>query len=111
MLQEKLFPGKRSSLWPTAVFCDHVCMAVAVYDAAAKKGLSIPRDLSVAGYGNDHIVERLDPPLSSVVVDSEETSGAYMILRRLETGENQPNIECKPRYIQRESVGPAPRVR
>ncbi len=111
MLQEKLFPGKRSSLWPTAVFCDHVWMAVAVYDAAAKKGLSIPWDLSVAGYGNDHIVEMLDPPLSSVVVDSEEASGAYMILRRLEMGKNQPNIECKPRYIQRESVGPAPRVR
>jgi DNA-binding LacI/PurR family transcriptional regulator len=106
MLQEKLFPGKRSSLWPTAVFCDHVWMAVAVYDAAAQKRLSIPRDLSVAGYGNDHIVEMLDPPLSSVMLESYDSTGVYMLLRLIETGKNQPNIECKPKYVQRESVGP-----
>lgn len=111
MLQEKVFPGRRSSLWPTAVFCDRSWLAIAVYDAAAKKGLSIPDDLSVVGYGSEPIVEMLAPRLSSVVVESPETCGAYMMLRRLQTGENQPNIECMPRYVPRDSVSVPPRGR
>jgi LacI family transcriptional regulator len=111
MLQDRVFAGKRSSQWPTAVFCDNSRMAMAVYDAAAKKGLSIPGDLSVVAYGDSAIAALLDPMVATVVIDAQQACGAEMMLRRLATGEDQPNIECRPRYVPRGSVASVGRGR
>jgi LacI family transcriptional regulator len=51
---------------PTAVFCLSDSIACGVYAAAAARGLSIPGDLSVAGYDDHPIAQVVTPPLTSV---------------------------------------------
>jgi LacI family transcriptional regulator len=51
---------------PTAVFCLSDSIACGVYAAAAAAGLSIPGDLSVAGYDDHPIANVLSPALTSV---------------------------------------------
>lgn len=51
---------------PTAVFCLSDSIACGVYAAAAAQGLSIPADLSVAGYDNHPIAGVIAPALTSV---------------------------------------------
>ena len=51
---------------PTAVFCLSDSIACGVYAAAAARGLSIPGDLSVAGYDNHPIAEVVSPALTTV---------------------------------------------
>lgn len=52
---------------PTAMFCFNDEVAAGVYREAARRGLSIPGDLSVVGFDNfEPIVKNLDPPLSSM---------------------------------------------
>lgn len=57
---------------PTAVFCGNDEMAMQVYNAAARLGLSIPAELSVVGF-DDHRVfsEGLMPPLTTVALAYE----------------------------------------
>jgi LacI family transcriptional regulator len=51
---------------PTAVFCLSDSIACGVYAAAAAAGLSIPDDVSVAGYDDHPIASVVAPPLTSV---------------------------------------------
>jgi LacI family transcriptional regulator len=51
---------------PTAVFCLSDSIACGVYAAAAARGLSIPGDLSVAGYDNHPIAGVVAPVLTTV---------------------------------------------
>ena len=51
---------------PTAVFCGNDEMAVGVYKAARDAGVSIPEDLSVIGFDDSPIAERIWPTLTSV---------------------------------------------
>jgi LacI family transcriptional regulator len=51
---------------PTAVFCLSDSIACGVYAAARERGLSIPGDLSVAGYDDHPIAQVVTPLLTSV---------------------------------------------
>jgi LacI family transcriptional regulator len=51
---------------PTAIFCLSDSIACGVYAAAAAAGLSIPGELSVAGYDNHPIAGVVAPALTSV---------------------------------------------
>jgi LacI family transcriptional regulator len=51
---------------PTAVFCLSDSIACGVYAAAAARGLSLPGELSVAGYDNHPIANVIAPALTSV---------------------------------------------
>lgn len=51
---------------PTAVFCGNDEMAVGVYTAAREAGIRIPEDLSVIGFDDSPIAERIWPTLTSV---------------------------------------------
>lgn len=110
-LLKRLFPlNTPSADWPTGVLCDLDWMAVAVYEAAVRRGLNIPRDLSVCGFGNEIIGKILCPPLSTVMIDAADFYCVHMLLRLIETRTDQANIQCLPKYIERKSVGPAPSV-
>ena len=43
-----------------------VMQAIAVINEARRRGLSVPRDLSVVGYNDIPDAERSDPPLTTV---------------------------------------------
>ncbi|HEX7362042.1 MAG TPA: LacI family DNA-binding transcriptional regulator [Bryobacteraceae bacterium] len=92
----------------TAVFAGSDQIARGVYEAARQSGLSIPGDISVAGF-NDSEGALMDPPLTSVREFPEELGKhlAEFALRRIQ----QPNravqkIVIPTKVIVRESTQP-----
>ncbi len=63
---------------PTAIFVFFDMMAMGVYTAAADCGLSIPGDLSVAGFDNVYFSQYMTPPLTTYDQDVEEIVGLAM---------------------------------
>jgi DNA-binding LacI/PurR family transcriptional regulator len=59
---------------PTAVLCLSDSIAYGVYAACAELGLSIPGDVSVAGFGDHPISRLLAPPLTSTFWDVEQAA-------------------------------------
>ena len=57
---------------PTAIFASNDAMAAGLADAARKKGLALPRDLSIVGFDDDPIAKTMHPPLSSIRQPLEE---------------------------------------
>jgi DNA-binding LacI/PurR family transcriptional regulator len=80
--------------------------AIAVMNEAHRRGLSVPRDLSVVGYNDIPNAERSDPPLTTV--DSLGAQKGH-IAARIVFGGGPPRLEIlEPRLIMRASTGPAP---
>lgn len=65
---------------PTAVFASCDAVARAVYRAAADKGLSVPRDLSIVGFDDDSLAGWLNPGLTTVRQPFEAMGRAAMAL-------------------------------
>jgi DNA-binding LacI/PurR family transcriptional regulator len=59
---------------PTAVLCLSDSIAYGVYAACHELGLSIPRDIAVAGFGDHPISRLLAPPLTSTAWDVERVA-------------------------------------
>lgn len=57
-------PGKR----PTAVVAFNDAMAIGAIHAVREKGLSVPDDVAVAGFGDDPVAAYTEPPLTTVRV-------------------------------------------
>ena len=51
---------------PTAVFCHSDVMALGALSHAKRRGLRVPKDLSIIGFDNISLSEFCDPPLSTV---------------------------------------------
>jgi DNA-binding LacI/PurR family transcriptional regulator len=85
---------------PTAVLCLSDSIAYGVYAACAELGLSIPGDVSVAGFGDHPISRMLAPPLTSTVWDVEQAAECA-------TGFLEQAIEADgPQATLREVVAP-----
>ncbi|WP_425837891.1 LacI family DNA-binding transcriptional regulator [Microbacterium sp. PA5] len=96
---------------PTGIFCFNDRMAIGVYTAAHRRGLDIPRDLSVVGYDDQQLVAaELDPPLTTIALPHYEMGRWAMEVAlgvRAEGDEDAPHrMECP--VIRRDSVGPPP---
>jgi LacI family transcriptional regulator len=63
---------------PTAIFCQNDRMAIGCYEALKEAGLSIPRDMSVAGYDDEDISFHLYPKLTTVVLP-HRAMGAWAV--------------------------------
>lgn len=97
---------------PTALIATADAYALSVLRIAPSLGLSIPRDLSLAGYMNTDACEYASPPLTSVCLSGEEIGRASVDL--LESRIAAPDaivrhIVVAPRLIERLSCCP-PRV-
>jgi LacI family repressor for deo operon, udp, cdd, tsx, nupC, and nupG len=57
---------------PTAVFCFNDEMAMGCMDAARRRGLHLPADLSVVGFDDIRFARYLDPPLTTVTQPMRE---------------------------------------
>jgi len=81
---------------PTTIFACTDVSAMGVYRAAAARGLTIPRDLSVAGYADLECAALLNPPLTTVQQPAEELGrrAAEMLLAII-AGRSKP----RPRLI------------
>lgn len=101
---------------PTGVFVFNDRMAMGVYRAARRAGLTIPDDLSVVGFDDQELVAaELDPGLTTVALPHQAMGrwAAQRLLNLIETpdpgtGREQPRLEpCH--LVTRGSVGPPPR--
>jgi LacI family transcriptional regulator len=96
---------------PTAIFCGNDEMAAGVYRAAHAAGLEIPTDLTVIGFDDSPLTQRLWPPLSSVRLPLRDMG--RMAAERLLNPEAQeseddsdPLTVLHPTLIHRESSAP-----
>ncbi|MGH6925660.1 MAG: LacI family DNA-binding transcriptional regulator [Propylenella sp.] len=99
---------------PTAIFGAKDQFALAILDAARRRGIDVPRDISVIGFDDLPVAAYARPALSTFaqrMVESAEKV-ADMILDRVEGGPQavQPRL-IEPEFIARASHGPAPRRR
>jgi LacI family repressor for deo operon, udp, cdd, tsx, nupC, and nupG len=95
---------------PTAIFCFNDEMAIGVIDTAKRRGLRIPRDLSVAGFDDIRFARYTDPPLTTVAQPMREIGeGTVRLLLQILHGENTPpeSITLPHKLIVRSSTGTA----
>ena len=93
---------------PTAVFATSDQMALGVCEAARRRGLRVPADLSVTGFDDLPEARWSSPPLTTVRQPLAEMGGlaAHTVLR-LARGETlqAPRIELATELVVRESTG------
>ena len=92
---------------PTAIFACSDRMALGVFDAAAERGLRVPRDLSVVGFDDLPEARWLSPGLTTVRQPVREMAElAAQMLLRLIAGEELPvpRVELQTRLIERGST-------
>jgi LacI family transcriptional regulator, repressor for deo operon, udp, cdd, tsx, nupC, and nupG len=97
---------------PSAVIYSNDLMAIAGMSAAFSRGLRIPGDLSVVGWGDITISQYLHPALSSVAQHpfDDGRMAATLLLEAIEGRQfAEPVWMANPRFVPRESSGPAPR--
>ena len=90
----------------TAVFAGSDQIASGVYDALRQSGLSIPDDISVAGF-NDSEGAVMDPPLTTVREFPEEIGKhlAEFVVRRIQSPEREvQNLVIPTRIVLRKST-------
>ena len=97
---------------PTAMFCMSDSIAYGVCVACAELGLTIPDDVSVAGFGEHPMSRLLAPPLTSTAWDVERVANVAtgFLLDALDGGRpDEPRRELfPPRLVERASTGPPP---
>ncbi|TDP93298.1 LacI family transcriptional regulator [Leucobacter luti] len=93
---------------PTAVFAVNDPMALGVMGAAARLGLSVPRDLSVLGYDDSPLAEYELISLTSISGDPRELGEAAgsELLAVLGGGDAPAETLLQPRLVQRGSTAP-----
>ncbi|MBN9141199.1 MAG: LacI family DNA-binding transcriptional regulator [Micrococcales bacterium] len=96
---------------PTAVFCANDLMALGFMNRAAELGLSIPDDISVAGFDGISVGEYIRPRLTSIRTDPRALGReSARVLLELIDGEAPADVEIPPATVlSRDSLGPAPR--
>ncbi|GAB3282651.1 LacI family DNA-binding transcriptional regulator [Microbacterium lacusdiani] len=96
---------------PTGIFCFNDRIAAGVYIAAHRRGLDIPRDLSVVGYDDQQLIAaEQDPPLTTVALPHYAMGRWAMEVALGVRAEGDVDathlMECP--VIRRDSVGPPP---
>ena len=71
---------------PDAIFCSSDLLALGVVAEARARGLDVPRDLAVVGFGNLNFSVGVSPPLTTVLVDGPRIGrvAASMLVDRAE---------------------------
>ncbi len=99
----------KGSSRPTAIMCSYDAAALGAIRAAENCGMSVPRDLSVIGFGNQDICEFVRPALTTVEVPTYEMGRAAVNLLQLRriNGEMAAgmSIRLPTRLVQRSSTG------
>ncbi|MFJ8593903.1 LacI family DNA-binding transcriptional regulator [Streptomyces sp. NPDC093598] len=94
---------------PEAVFCFNDLLAAGALRAAADHGLSVPRDVAVAGFDDIELSQYSVPSLTTVAPDKAELArlAVTALLRRIEDTEQAPPavLYAGHRLVVRESSG------
>ena len=96
---------------PTAVFCANDLMAAGFLTRAGDLGLSVPEEISVAGFDGTDLATYIRPTLTTITT-SPETLGSTATSLLLDTidGAALPALvrTGHPSLVVRDSIGPAP---
>ena len=96
---------------PTAMFAGSDESAAGVIEAARKRGLRVPEDLSVVGFDDTQVARRVSPPLTTVRQPLREMGGvALRTALRLAAGEklDSHHVELATELVVRRSTAPLP---
>ena len=75
---------------PTAIFCFNDEMAIGVMENAKRRGLRVPRDLSVVGFDDIRFARYTDPPLTTVAQPMREIGeGTVRLLLQILNGDTR----------------------
>ncbi|GAB2509329.1 LacI family DNA-binding transcriptional regulator [Pseudoxanthomonas sangjuensis] len=108
---EKLLERRQA---PTAIFASNDDMAAAVVSVAHRRGLDVPRDLSVVGYDDTSAATTVWPELTTIhqPIASMADSAIDVLLRgiRRKEGEARKMIDhvVAHQLVKRDSVAPPP---
>lgn len=94
---------------PTAIFCAADNVALGAYEAARRRHLSIPGDLSIVGFDDSLIAHHSTPGLTTVRQSLEEMGAAavrYLVDRRAGRTTTGGPIRLATRLVIRESTAP-----
>ncbi|HSR14065.1 MAG TPA: LacI family DNA-binding transcriptional regulator [Thermodesulfobacteriota bacterium] len=99
---------------PTAVFCGNDILAIGAIACAKERGLTVPGDVSVAGFDDMEISAYYDPPLTTVAVPAYEMGrlAAQVLLENIRGEEKRPRqVLLETQLMVRGSVEPLRRAR
>ncbi len=122
---ERMFPGDWSSAsgyaaglqmlaegLPTAVFSANDQMALGLLRALSEAGVSVPGDMSVAGFDDVPDAAYYVPALTTVRQEFPALAAKCLDqLERMLQGESGHNVRMRPRLVVRSSTAPASKVR
>ena len=83
-------------------------LAVGAMQAAKERGLRIPEDITLVGFGDIQVARLLDPPLTTISLPAYEMGVAAMtLLQQLIAGEpvESQRITLETRLVVRASCG------
>lgn len=95
----------------TAVLCYNDAVAIGLLGKLNEAGVSVPGDISVAGYDDIPFARYVTPSLTTVSVPKEDLGRhAWEQVERVLRGDTSPaSLTFAPRLVERTSTGPAPR--
>jgi LacI family transcriptional regulator len=93
---------------PTAIVCATDFLALGAVDAAKASGLSCPGDVSIIGFGDTPLMDRMSPPLTTLRVDGERVGwcAADLMVRAINPAERPVHMTIEPTLVVRSSTGP-----
>ncbi|MFF4838089.1 LacI family DNA-binding transcriptional regulator [Streptomyces sp. NPDC001315] len=94
---------------PTAVFASSDELAAGVIEAARRRGLRVPEDLSIVGFDNTRLAEVTSPPLTTIHGPVEEMAAvALRTALQLAADEkiDSHHVELATQLVVRESTRP-----
>jgi LacI family transcriptional regulator len=93
----------------TAIIAANDLLAIGCYDVLAERGMRCPEDISIVGFNDMPLVDRLQPPLTTVRVPQREIgmAAADLLLERLAEDEGPVReILLEPTLVVRASTRP-----
>lgn len=94
----------------TCIICFSDLMAMGALEALKEAGISVPGQVSIAGFDDQPFVQLMDPPLSTLRQDMREMGweAAAMLHRMMTQGAPGSHLVLPHEVIQRGTTGPAP---
>lgn len=93
---------------PTAIFASNDLMAIGVINAIREKGLSVPHDISVAGFDDTEVASQIIPGLTSIrrPVRSMATQAALKLIAYIDGRKEEAALKCvlEPELVPRDSI-------
>ncbi|GAB2616259.1 LacI family DNA-binding transcriptional regulator [Pseudactinotalea suaedae] len=96
---------------PTAITYANDTMAIAGYSYARAHGLTVPDDLAIAGFDDDHLAGHLSPALTSVSTDPQrrgEVAAERLLADVAGETHREVTIDCTRLLLRESTAAPAP---